>query len=58
MYNKLFIKDKGIHDLIDNISYKRNKYIHPDHGNEIKVLEDDILEWFKMLKTILKKIRT
>ncbi len=56
-YEKLDIKDKTIHSNIDNINQKRNNYIHPAKKNmEIDVTSDNIIEWFKMLETILGKV--
>ena len=56
-YEKLSIKDKNIHEHIDNINQKRNKYIHPPKKNiEITVTSVNIIEWFKMLETILSKV--
>jgi len=53
MYEKLHISDKALFKSIDNISYKRNKYIHPNSGKKIDVSKDDIKQWFKALKQIL-----
>ncbi len=57
-YEILNIKDKKVHDLIKQISHKRNKYIHPAKKNEtVEVLNTEIIDWFNMLYTILQKVK-
>ncbi len=57
VYEKLLIKDKMIHDQIDNISQRRNKFIHhPKKSTTVDVNNTDIIEWFNMLYIILGKI--
>lgn len=59
LYEKLgFIQEKILYDDVVDISKKRNRYIHPDKGKTIEVEKDDILKWFKMLQTILSKLKS
>ena len=54
---KLFLKDSTIHKNIEEIIQTRNNTIHPKNNlNQEKISQEDIVEWFKMLQTILKKI--
>ncbi|MBD3842237.1 MAG: response regulator [Campylobacterales bacterium] len=58
LYEKLnFTQEKKLYVYVEDISYKRNKYIHPHRGKNIKVDKDDILKWFEMLQTILGKLK-
>lgn len=58
LYEKLnFTQEKKLYADVEDISNKRNKYIHPDRGKNIEVDKDDILKWFKMLQTILSKLK-
>jgi len=54
---KLSLTDTTIHDNIGKIIKIRNNTIHPkNNSNQEKISKEDIVEWFKMLQTILKKI--
>jgi CheY-like chemotaxis protein len=47
-----------IYDLdenIQNITHARNSIIHPN-GKEVTINSEQVLEWFRMIKTILEKI--
>lgn len=58
LYEKLnFTQEKKLYVDVEDISNKRNKYIHPDRGKNTEVDKDDILKWFKMLQTILSKLK-
>lgn len=53
-----FLNIQLVTDYVLYISEKRNRYIHPDKGKTIEVEKDDILKWFKMLQTILSKLKS
>ena len=58
LHEKLNLKDRTIHDSINSLVKIRNNTIHPKNKistQEIK--KDDILNWFKILHTILNKIK-
>jgi CheY-like chemotaxis protein len=58
LYEKLnFTQEKKLYVDVEDISHKRNKYIHPDRGKNIEVDKDDILKWFMMLQTIMSKLK-
>jgi CheY-like chemotaxis protein len=55
-YEKLSLQSDELYKQIEIISKKRNNYIHPkrDGKNPTKI---DILEWLKMLKSILEMVK-
>jgi len=53
---KLNLKDEVINRNIAEIIKIRNNTIHPKRGRREEINKDNILTWFKMLETILKKI--
>jgi len=53
---RLNLKSQKIHQDIANLIRIRNNTIHPKHGKIEIIQKDSIIDWFKMLQTILKKI--
>lgn len=59
LHEKVNIKDKTIHDSINNLVQTRNSTIHPKNNKNSKsIVKEDILEWFNVLDIILNKINT
>ncbi len=59
LYEKLILTGKTLHDKIHNIVQIRNNIIHPSkHLKNFTVDENNILEWFEILFTILDSIDT
>ncbi|MBD3842281.1 MAG: response regulator [Campylobacterales bacterium] len=59
LHEKLNIKDENMHDNITSLVEIRNKTIHPKRKEDRakQVTDDDILTWFKLLQTILSKLK-
>jgi hypothetical protein len=53
---KLSLRDLNIHNSLQEIIKIRNNTIHPKQGRVEKIDKDNILEWFKMLEVILKRV--
>lgn len=53
---RLHLNSQKIHQDIANIIKIRNNTIHPKHGKVEIIQKDSIIDWFKMLQTILEKI--
>ncbi|CAA6802558.1 MAG: Unknown protein [uncultured Sulfurovum sp.] len=53
---RLHLNNQKVYEGIENIIKIRNNTIHPKHGKIEIIQKDSIIEWFKMLQTILEKI--
>ncbi len=57
LHEKLSLANMNIHNGIHEFVQKRNNTIHPNKSKSSLVIDDsDILEWFKMIYSILSKL--
>jgi len=53
---RLHLNNQKVYESIEHIIKIRNNTTHPKHGKIEIIQKDSIIDWFKMLQTILEKI--
>jgi len=53
---RLYLNNQKVYEGIENIIKIRNNTIHPKKGKVEEITENQIIDWFTMLQTILEKI--